>query len=313
MMQVWLQQPVHAGLVLILAALVIASIAVRLMQARKPATDYTELRLRIRTWWVIVMLLGAALLLPPIAGILLFAFISYLAFKEYITLIPTRRADHRVLFLAYLAITLQYYWVAIGWYGVFIVFIPVYVFLLLPLRMVLIGEMEGFIRAAGTLHWGLMVTVFSLSHAAFLLALPEAGNPVAGGQGLLLYLLVLTELNDVAQYIWGKTFGRHKVLPKVSPKKTVEGLAGGILTTILAAVILAPMLTPLGAWEAAGMGLVLGLGGFFGDVTISAVKRDLRIKDSGTILPGHGGILDRVDSLTFTAPLFFHLLYFAHY
>src|SRR5258707_9115234 len=179
--------------------------------------------------------------------------------------------------------------------------------------MVLIGEMEGFIRAAGTLHWGLMVTVFSLSHAAYLLALPPSGNPVAGGQGLLLYLLVLTELNDVAQYIWGKTFGHQKVLPKVSPKKTVEGLAGGVLTTILAAVILAPLLTPLRACEAAGMGLVLGLGGFFGDVTISAVKRDLRIKDSGTILPGHGGILDRVDSLTFTAPLFFHLLYFMHY
>src|SRR5260221_13627641 len=283
------------------------------MRMHRPAADYHELEARIRTWWVIVLLLGTALLLPPLASILLFAFVSYLAFKEYITLIPTRRADHRVLFLAYLAIPLQYYWVAIGWYGVFIVFIPVYVFLFLPLRMVLIGEMEGFIRAAGTLHWGLMVTVFSLSHAAYLLALPPSGNPVAGGQGLLLYLLVLTELNDVAQYIWGKTFGHHKVLPKVSPKKTVEGLAGGVLTTILAAVILAPLLTPLRAWEAAGMGLVLGLGGFFGDVTISAVKRDLRIKDSGTILPGHGGILDRVDSLTFTAPLFFHLLYFMHY
>jgi phosphatidate cytidylyltransferase len=309
----WFEQPVHAGLIFVLAVLVIASLAVRFLRMRNPANDYNELAARIRTWWVIIVLLGTALLLPPLAGILLFAFISYLAFKEYITLIPTRRADHRVLFLAYLAIPLQYYWVAIGWYGVFIVFIPVYVFLLLPLRMVLIGEMEGFIRAAGTLHWGLMVTVFSLSHAAYLLALPASGNPAAGGQGLLLYLLVLTELNDVAQYIWGKTFGRHKVLPKVSPKKTVEGLLGGILTTIVAAVILAPFLTPLRPWEAGAMGLILGLGGFFGDVTISAVKRDLRIKDSGTILPGHGGILDRVDSLTFTAPLFFHLLYFMHY
>jgi phosphatidate cytidylyltransferase len=313
MIRLWLEQPVHAGLALVFGLLVVASLAVRVLQARKPGADYHELASRIRTWWIIIILLGAALILPPLAGIILFAFISYLAFKEYITLIPTRRADHRVLFLAYLAIPLQYYWVAIGWYGVFIVFIPVYVFLLLPLRMVLIGEMDGFIRAAGTVHWGLMVTVFSLSHAAYLLALPASGNPVAGGQGLLLYLLVLTELNDVAQYIWGKSIGRHKVLPKVSPKKTVEGLAGGVATTILAAVILAPMLTPLRPLEAAGMGLVLGLGGFFGDVTISAVKRDLRIKDSGTLLPGHGGILDRVDSLTFTAPLFFHLLYYMHY
>lgn len=317
MMLSWLREPVHFGLAAILALLLAASLIVRLMQRARPAVDYRELAARIRTWWVIVLLVGSALLLPPVAGVILFAFISYLAFKEYITLIPTRRTDHRVLFLAYLAIPLQYYWVGIGWYGVFIVFIPVYVFLLLPLRMVLIGETDGFIRAAGSLHWGLMVTVFSLSHAAYLLVLPQhhgaVGAPDLAGQGLLLYLLLLTELNDVAQYVWGKALGKHKVLPKVSPKKTVEGLAGGVVTTIMASLAVAPALTPLRGWESAIMGVVIGLGGFFGDVTISAVKRDLKIKDSGSILPGHGGILDRIDSLTFTAPLFFHLLYYLHY
>ncbi len=272
-----------------------------------------ELWLRTRTWWVIIALLGLSIALPSWVPIALFGLISFLAFKEFVTLIPTRRADHRVLLWAYLSIPLQYYWVSIGWYGMFIIFIPVYIFLALPLRMVLAGETQGFIKAAGTVHWGLMIAVFSLSHAAFLLALPAAGNPVAGGDGLLLYLLLLTEINDVGQYCSGKLLGRHKVIPKVSPNKTVEGLAGGVVITTLVAILAAPYLTPLAWYEAGIIGCVLALAGFAGDVTISAVKRDLKLKDSGSLLPGHGGILDRVDSLTFTAPLFFHIVYYLHY
>jgi phosphatidate cytidylyltransferase len=301
------------ALLSILGLLVTASLVSLALVRRHPERDYTELRQRIRTWWIICALFGAAIALKPIFAICLLGFVSFLAFKEYITLIPTRRADHRVLFWAYLAIPLQYYWVVDAWYGVFIIFIPVYVFLLIPARMVLIGETEGFIRAAGTLHWGLMTTVFSLSHMAYLLALPPAGNPAAGGDGLLLYLLLLTQLNDVAQYVWGKSFGRHKVVPKVSPKKTLEGLLGGIATTALVGFLAAPYLTPLTPAEAAFAGLMIGAAGFLGDISVSAVKRDLGIKDSGNILPGHGGILDRVDSLTFTAPLFFHFVYYLHY
>ena len=297
----------------ILGLLVVASLFALVLGRIRRDKDYSELRLRIRTWWVIVLLFGAAIALTPIFAIALLGFVSFLAYKEYVTLIPTRRADHRVLFWSYVAIPLQYYWVADAWYGMFIIFIPVYCFLLLPARMVLIGETDGFIRAAGTLHWGLMSTVFSLSHTAYLLALPAAGNPVAGGDGLLLYLLLLTQLNDVAQYVWGKTFGRHKVVPKVSPKKTVEGLIGGILTTAAVAVAVAPFLTPLTRLESLGAGLLIGVSGFLGDISVSAVKRDLGIKDSGNTLPGHGGILDRVDSLTFAAPLFFHFVYYLHY
>lgn len=272
-----------------------------------------ELWLRTRTWWVIILLLGASIVLPSSVPIALFGLISFLAFKEFVTLIPMRRADHRVLLWAYLAIPLQYYWVAIGWYGMFIIFIPVYIFLALPLRMVLAGETQGFIKAAGTVHWGLMIAVFSLSHAAFLLALPEDGNLSAGGDGLLLYLLLVTEINDVGQYCSGRLLGKHKVVPKVSPNKTVEGFVGGVVITTLVAMLAAPYLTPLAWYEAGAIGFVLALAGFAGDVTISAVKRDLKLKDSGSLLPGHGGVLDRVDSLTFTAPLFFHIIYFLHY
>jgi len=195
----------------------------------------------------------------------------------------------------------------------FIIFIPVYLFLLIPLKMVIVGETQGFLKAAGTIHWGLMTTVFSLSHAAFLLALPDSGNPAAGSAGLLLFLVFLTQFNDVMQFVWGKLAGRRKVIPKVSPGKTVAGFVGGVATTTLVAWLAAPYLTPLTGWQPVAAGLIIGIGGFVGDVTISALKRDLGIKDSGSLIPGHGGILDRVDSLTYTAPLFFHFVYYLHY
>jgi phosphatidate cytidylyltransferase len=218
-----------------------------------------------------------------------------------------------VLFWAYLAIPFQYVWVAQGWYGMFIIFIPVYMFLLLPMRMVVIGETRNFLQAAGTLHWGLMTMVFSLSHVAFLLVLPSIGTFAAGGAGLVLYLVFLTQFNDVAQYVWGKLLGRHKIIPKVSPKKTWEGFVGGLATTTVLAVLLASVLTPLAWYHALAAGLIIAAGGFVGDVTISALKRDIGVKDSGSLLPGHGGILDRVDSLTYTAPLFFHFVYYFYY
>ncbi|MCG3200578.1 MAG: hypothetical protein NFCOHLIN_00434 [Gammaproteobacteria bacterium] len=304
---------VRVALLAILAVLALASILVAAMVRARPERDYTELGLRVRTWWSIILVFCAAVAFDRTVSVWVLGFVSFLAFKEFLSLIPTRRADHRVLFWAYLAIPIQYYWVATAWYGMFIIFIPVYAFLFLAMRMVLIGETQGFLRAAGTLHWGLMTTVFGLSHMAYLTALPAAGNPNGGGDALLLYLVLLTEVNDIAQYISGKAFGRHKVIPKVSPKKTVEGLAGGVLTTTALAWALAPWLTPLTAPESIAAGLIIGLFGFAGDVTVSAVKRDIGVKDSGSMLPGHGGVLDRLDSLTYTAPLFLHFVRYLHY
>ncbi len=195
----------------------------------------------------------------------------------------------------------------------FIIFIPVYVFLFLPFRMFLSGETDGFLRSSGTLHWGLMITVFCLSHAAYLLALNPAGNPNGGGAGLLLYLIFLTEMNDVSQYVWGKLFGKTKAISKISPNKTLEGFIGGLLTTTLLAVALAKLLTPLSLIHSIMAGLLIAMSGFIGDIVISALKRDLGVKDSGTALPGHGGILDRIDSLIYTAPLFFHYIAYLYY
>ncbi|WP_298867621.1 phosphatidate cytidylyltransferase, partial [uncultured Gimesia sp.] len=224
----------------------------------------------------------------------------------------TRQADRRVLFWAYLSIPIQYYLVSIGWYGMFIVFIPVYVFLLLPMRMVLIGETKGFIHSAGVIHWAVMLTVFCLSHIAYLLVLPIK-NPEAGNIGLVIFLLFMTQFNDVSQFIWGKLFGKHKIIPKVSPNKTWEGFIGGVLTIGLVSGFVGPFLTPMTFQFSLLSGLIISISGFIGDVVISSIKRDLEIKDSGSLIPGHGGILDRCDSLIFTAPLFFHFLYYVNY
>jgi phosphatidate cytidylyltransferase len=201
----------------IVSLLTVATFTVVLIRKLQPHKNHLELIQRIQTWWIIVGTVFGVLMISETVSLVFFAFVSFLALKEFLSLIPTRRADRRIIFWAYISIPIQYWWIHINWYGMFIIFIPVYVFLFLPTRMVLKGETAGFLKAAGTLHWGLMTTVFSLSHLAFLLVLPRKELPLGFGSGLVIYLLGLTELNDVAQYIWGKTLGKHKVVPTVRP------------------------------------------------------------------------------------------------
>lgn len=293
--------------------LVVATLVILLLRGRISAGVHRELRLRIQSWWVMVLIFTIAIAVSRTLSLVFFALVSFLALREYLSLIPTRRVDRQAIFWAYLTIPLQYLLIGYEWYGMFIILIPVYAFLLMPMRMVLAGETANFVRAVGTLHWGLMAMVFAISHVAYLLVLPAQVNPGAGGAGLVLYLVFLTQFNDVSQYLWGKTLGRHKVLPRISPGKTVEGLIGGVLTTTALGWLLGGWLTPHNPWQSVLAGLLIGAAGFVGDVTISALKRDLGVKDSGSLLPGHGGILDRVDSLIYTAPLFFHYTYYLHY
>lgn len=274
-----------------------------------------EILLRIRTWaWIILFLMPVFLVQGSLPYVLL-GLVSFLAFKEFITLTPARNRDRWAFLWAYVAIPLQYLWAGMGWYGMFIIFIPVYLFLFLPARMVLAGHPKGFLRATATLHWGLMTTVFSLSHMAYLLSLPEAQGAwgTVGGSGLLFFLILLTQSNDVAQFVWGKSFGKRRILPLVSPNKTWAGFLGGAGTTMCLCFLLGPVFTPMQGWTLLLMGLVVGVFGFVGDVVMSAVKRDIGVKDSGSLLPGHGGVLDRLDSLSFTAPLYFHILYYFYY
>jgi len=183
-------------------------------------------------------------------------------------------------------------------------------FMLTAIRMVVAGNTQGFLKNLAVIQYGLMISVYALGYLGMIMIIPFNYNPVAGSIGLLFYILVLTVSNDFMQYFSGKMFGRHKIIPKVSPNKTWEGFIGGIIGTTILSVLMAHFLTPFDVYQSAFIGAVLAVAGFFGDTTMSAIKRDLGVKDTSTLIPGHGGILDRLDSLLFTAPLFYH--YFAY-
>jgi phosphatidate cytidylyltransferase len=275
---------------------------------RRPLALRAELTARIRTWWWITAAVTAAVVLGSWTSILLIAALSFVAFRELNSVVPARQADRVILGLAYLAIPVQYVWVAMGWYPMFSIFVPVYACTLVTAAAVLAGETRGFIRASATVQWAMLLTVYNLSHLGFLAVLPLTHTAPAGGPGLLLFVLLVVQLNDVAQFVWGRCLGGRRIIPAVSPGKTWAGFLGGLLTSIAVSVLLAPLLTPFAPGAAAALGSVLAVCGFLGDVTLSAVKRDLGLKDTGTSLKGHGGILDRADSLTLAAPIGFHII-----
>lgn len=293
----------------VLGILVAASILGALL-ARRARTDaarqtVSNLNARIRSWWVMSAVFGAVLVLGPLFTTVLFACLSFLAMREFITLTRTERADHEVLFWAFFVILpLHYFLVGIQWYGMFTIFIPVYAFVFIPFRRVLTGETKGFLMGTARIQWALLICVYAVSHMPMLLALPLQGYE--GQNAKLLFFFVLTaQLSDVLQYVWGKTCGKRPVAPRVSPHKTWEGTLGGIGTTVLVSTCLW-WATPFTPWQAALMALMICLAGFFGGLVLSAVKRDLGAKDWGGSIAGHGGFMDRMDSLCFAAPLFFH-------
>ncbi len=263
---------------------------------------------RMRSWWVMSAIFAVALLTGGIGSVVLFALVSFLALREFVTLVASRRSDHRTLVAAFFVFTpAQYALVAVGWYGLFAILIPVYVFLLVPTSMVIAGDTERFLERAATIQWGLMACVYCLSYAPALLFIDvEWDSPDVL---LLFFLVVVVQLSDVLQYVWGKTAGRRLIAPRVSPNKTWEGFAGGVLSATAVGTALW-WATPFSPPAAAAMAFAVCIAGFAGGLTMAAIKRDRGVKDYGTLIPGHGGVLDRIDSLTFAAPLFFHLTRF---
>ena len=287
--------------------LVLGSVTAAVLTALRPKKDYRELRQRMSSWWVMVGLLAAALLLGWQATLGLFAVVSFIALREFLSLAPTRREDRLIILGCYLTIPVSYAFVAADIYGIYLVIIPVYAFLILPWLMAVIGQTKGYLSSVALFHWGLMTCVYNIGYAAFLMRAPPWESP-AHAAGLVFFLLVTTEFNDVAQYVWGKLLGRNKIIPKVSPNKTWEGFLGGWASTAALIWFVGPLFTPLHGFGLATVALILPVAGFAGDVTMSAIKRDIGVKDTSHLIPGHGGILDRIDSLTFTAPIYFHLL-----
>lgn len=268
-----------------------------------------NLNARIRAWWWMVVIFLTALSLGRHVVTILFALLSFLSLREFVTLSPTARGDHRALTWAFFIILPAQYWlVYTPWYGMFAIFVPVYAFLFLPIRQALAGETKHFLMRTAVVQWALMICVYCLSHAPALLMLQFATgrHGIDDGALLLFFLVAVVELSDVLQYVWGKLFGRHKIAPILSPSKTWEGFLGGVLSASAVGAALW-WITPFAWWQAGLLALIATLLGFCGGLVMSAIKRDRGVKDWGALIEGHGGILDRLDSLCFAAPVFFHL------
>jgi phosphatidate cytidylyltransferase len=253
-----------------------------------------------------VLVIGLAFLFGKAGVLVLFFLISFYALREFLTLAYTRRGDHLAMAMCFFVVLpVQYLLIWIEWYGLYSIFVPVYAFLLLPIIAALGADTKRFLERSAKVQWGLMITVYCISHVPALLTLQI---PDYADRNLLLiaFLVIVVQGSDVLQYIWGKLLGKRKVAPELSPSKTWEGLVGGVASATLLGAAL-HWITPFTFWQAALIAFVICLMGFFGGLVMSAIKRDRGVKDWGHMIEGHGGMLDRLDSVVFAAPVFFHL------
>ncbi|MFW0781398.1 CDP-diglyceride synthetase [Rossellomorea marisflavi] len=278
----------------------LAFLSVRKFQGDK---DFSRVSLRIKTWWGMFVVFTVATLFNPLVSMLSLMILCFFSLKEYFSMMKTRKADRRIFLWAYISIPLQFYWIYLGWYGMFIVFIPVYVFLLLPLPRILGKGTVGFLRSVSSTQWGLMLMVFGLSHLAyFQVASPEYGA------NLVLYLVILTQVSDIVQHLVSIYAGRLKVVPTANPAITWEGYMVALLVTTGLSFSLYPYLTPLNETFGLLSGVIIATGAFIGSLTVSVLKRDLLIGDRPKFTSLKESYLNRVDSLAYTAPIFFHII-----
>jgi phosphatidate cytidylyltransferase len=294
-------------LFLLVVCTVIGSGLKNSLQTRVSRTTINNLNARIRAWWKMCAIFTVAVLAGPIGALVLFGIISFLAMREYMTLVPTRRGDHRTLFWSFFVIMpLQYFVIGMRWYLTSAIMIPVLACLFIPPSIAIAGDTEHFLERSAKIQFGIMVCVYSLSHvpALLLLRIPRFEGHDAR---LLLYLVVVDQMSNALQFVWGKLIGKQKVAWRVSPNKTWEGFAGGLLSTMALGAALW-WATPFTRLQSAGIAVLIFILGFVGSLVMSAIKRDIGIKDFGVMIDREGGILDRIDSLLFVAPIFFHLV-----
>lgn len=362
-------------LVTVMVVLAIAFIVTRILK-RQPegSIDPSLVRTfdrRVKAWLIIYAILALGIILGRVACVVLFGVVSFWALREFITMTPTRRADHRALFWTFFLFTpLQYLFVGIGssfydpvqrvgfdFYLLYTVMIPVYASLVIPARIALSDDHKRFLERSAKVQFALLVCVYALSHAPAILDLrlnhwdakeeryqpwnysidaDEDGNAENAAKsdnanttdassnqigddsvneykvaGLLIYFIVIVQLSEVAQYFWDRMIGKHVVAPSINATKSWEGFFAGILTTAVFGVLFwFTGVTPFTWHGSALMSLVIAIMGFNGSITMSAIKRDRGVEDYGTLVQGHAGVLDRIDSMCFAAPMFFHLTRF---
>lgn len=269
---------------------------------------------RVRSWWIICALLAVAFFSPKLT-VALFGLMSFWALREFITLTPTRLSDHRALFWVFFFFTpLQYVLVAFGNYELYSILIPVYAFLFIPARVALAGDFKRFLERVAKIQSGLLICVYCLSFAPALLYLNfEVGAGVdrhpatpSDKARLLFFFVTMALLSEAFQFVWSQLYGRHVIAPAINASRTWEGLVGGSASSALAGMVLY-WATPFYVWQAAFMSMIIAVMGFAGAMTMSAIKRDRGVRDYGTLVEGHGGVLDRIDAICFAAPVFYHV------
>ena len=254
---------------------------------------FADVPLRVKTW-VYIILAFALGISHPLATKIFVSWICFQAFFEFLRLFKVDR--FRVLISAGIAIIqlLLLFNFEIEFYLLYSSFLIVNILVYFVIAKLPWRKIMGLLL-------GLIICLLSYSHLAFV---RDSG---AGIQSII-FLVVVTELNDVFQYLMGKFFGKHRIVPKISPNKTLEGLVGGIFLTVILSSVLGLFLLKSSITANLILGIMLGIFGFLGDVLMSYIKRQTGVKDTGNLLPGHGGLLDRMDSLIFNAPLFFWML-----
>lgn len=298
-------------LAIIFGVLTICSTCFWLLSKGKKSDLFTELITRTKSWWYMALGIAIIITAPSIVGTVIMAYVSFVALREVLSIGKFREADRAALFAAYFSIPIQYFLAYKMYYHQFLYFIPLIMYMGLAIILMLTGKTSKIGRSMSLIPSVLLMTVYMPSHIVLLFNMDFASFS-AGPGGLIIFLIMLTEFNDVFQFAWGKLLGKRKILPSISPSKTWEGFIGGILTTAILAFLIR-FLTPLSGTQALITGFVLGIMGFVGDTLISAIKRDLELKDTDDLIPGHGGAMDRLDSIIITAPVFYHLLRFFMY
>lgn len=288
---------------IIFIVLLIASVVFYITKKKQPHKDFSGIELRVKTWWGMFVVFCFATLFNPVVSLLSIMVLCLFSLREYFSMMKSRKSDRRLFLWSYLMIPIQFYWIYIGWYGMFIVFIPIYVFLFLPLPRIIGQGTIGFLKSVSFTQWGLMLMVFGLSHLAYYqIATPEYGS------NLVLFLIILTQVNDVIQYLVSLFFGKRKLAPSANPYITWEGFLVSLIVITCISYLLYPFLTPLDLTFGILSGVIISVTGNFGGLTISVLKRDMLIGDKDKQLALKNRFLRRVDSLTYTSPIFFHII-----
>jgi phosphatidate cytidylyltransferase len=299
------------ALAIVVVTLLIVATVVGLVVQRQPhlglnAAAISTFNRRVRAWWVICALLAIAFFNANLA-VTLFGLMSFWALREFITLTPTRLGDHRALFWVFFFFTpLQYVLVALDNYALYSILIPVYAFLFIPARIALAGDFKRFLERVAKIQSGLLICVYCLSFAPALLYLDVPDPDPSANARLLFFFVTMALLAEAFQFVWSQLYGRHVIAPAINAARTWEGLVGGSASTALAGMVLY-WATPYDLWQAAFMSMVIAVMGFAGAMTMSAIKRDRGVRDYGTLVEGHGGVLDRIDAICFAAPVFYHV------